>query len=154
MLKIPIDCYDILDVLKLNHYKLVLQLLSYRERNTVCMYIINSILDKETIIPTAEHVTQLFDLLSTLIVDQPDGQLESVRQTITNEDFVEEQNLVARLCNSFKASNDPDQQYHIIKICQDIFKNGGLERMRFTYPPIIMQAYALAFQYKNIREQV
>ena len=46
---------------------------------------------------------------------------------------------------------DPDQQYHIIKICQDTFKNGGLERMRFTYPPIIMQAYALTFQYKNIR---
>jgi hypothetical protein len=56
MLKIPIDCYDILDVLKLNHYKVVLQLLSYRERHTVCMYIINSILDKETIIRTAEQV--------------------------------------------------------------------------------------------------
>ncbi len=154
MLKIPIDCYDILDVLKLNHYKLVLQLLSYRERHTVCMYITNSILDKETIIPTAEQVTQLLDLLSTLIVDQADGALESSRQTITNEDFVEEQNLVARLGNNFKASNDPDQQYHIIKICQDTFKNGGSERMRFTYPPIIIQAYALTFRYKDIREQV
>ncbi|CAF1436904.1 unnamed protein product [Adineta steineri] len=153
MLKIPIDCYDILDVLKLNHYKLVLQLLSYRERHTVCMYIINSILDKETIIPTAEQVTQLFDLVSTLIIDQPDGSLEHSRQTITNEDFVEEQNLVARLCNTFKAINDPDQQYHIIKTCQDTFKNGGLERMRFTYPPMIMQAYALTFRYKDIREQ-
>ncbi len=154
MLKIPLDCYDILDVLKLNHYKLVLQLLSYRERHTVCMYITNSILDKETIIPTAEQVTQLLDLLSTLIVDQADGASESSRQTITNEDFVEEQNLVARLCNNFKASNDPDQQYHIIKICQDTFKNGGSERMRFTYPPIIIQAYALTFRYKDIREQV
>lgn len=154
MLKIPIDCYDILDVLKLSHYKLVLQLLSYRERHTVCMYIINSILDKETIIPTADEVTQLFELISTLIVDQPDGPTEASHQTITNEDFVEEQNLVARLSNNFKSLNDPDQQYHIIKICQDTFKNGGLERMRFTYPPIIMQAYALAFRYKNIREQV
>ncbi|CAF3893498.1 unnamed protein product [Rotaria sordida] len=153
MLKIPIDCYDILDVLKLNHYKLVLQLLSYRERHTVCMYIINSILDKETIIPTAEQVTQLFELLLTLIIDQTDSALETSRQTITNEDFVEEQNLVARLYNNFQAPNDPDQQYHIIKICQDTFKNGGLERMRFTYPPIIMQAYALTFRYKNIREQ-
>ena len=154
MLKIPIDCYDILDVLKLNHYKLVLQLLSYRERHTVCMYITNSILDKETIIPTAEQVTQLFDLIATLVVDQTDGNFEASRQTISNEDFVEEQNLVARLFNNFKATNDPDQQYHIIKICQDTFKNGGLERMRFTYPPIIMRAYALAFQYKEIREQV
>lgn len=154
MLKIPIDCYDILDVLKLNHYKLVLQLLSYRERHTVCMYIINSILEKETIIPTADQVTQLFDLIATLIVDQTDNSLEHSRQSITNEDFVEEQNLVARLCNNFKAPNDPDQQYHIIKICQDTFKNGGLERMRFTYPPIIMQAYALTFRYKDIREQV
>ncbi|CAF4241158.1 unnamed protein product, partial [Rotaria socialis] len=153
MLKIPIDCYDILDVLKLNHYKLVLQLLSYRERHTVCMYIINGILDKETIIPTAEQVTQLFELLLTLIVDQTDNPSEASRQTITNEDFVEEQNLVARLCNNFQAINDPDQQYHIIKICQDTFKNGGLERMRFTYPPIIMQAYALTFRYKTIREQ-
>jgi hypothetical protein len=56
MLKIPIDCYSILDVLKLNHYTSVLQLLSYRERHNVCMYIINSILDKETIIPTADEV--------------------------------------------------------------------------------------------------
>jgi hypothetical protein len=154
MLKIPLDCYDILDVLKLNHYKLILQLLSYRERHTVCMYIANSILEKETIIPTAEQVTQLLDLLSTLIVDQADGALETSRQTITNEDFVEEQNLVARLCNNFKAATDPDQQYHIIKICQDTFKNGGLERMRFTYPPMIMQAYALTYRYKQIREQV
>jgi vacuolar protein sorting-associated protein 35 len=68
-------------------------------------------------------------------------------------DFVPQQNLVARLCNNFKASNDPDQQYHIIKICQDTFKNGGSERMRFTYPPIIIQAYALTFRYKDIREQ-
>lgn len=154
MLKIPLDCYDILDVLKLNHYKLVLQLLGYRERHTVCMYITNSILEKETIVPTAEQVTQLLDLLSTLIVDQTDGTQEASRQTISNEDFVEEQNLVARLCNNFKATNDPDQQYHIIKICQDTFKNGGLERMRFTYPPIIMQAYALTYRYKEIREQV
>ncbi|CAF2076306.1 unnamed protein product [Rotaria magnacalcarata] len=153
MLKIPIDCYDILDVLKLNHYKLGLQLLSYRERHTVCMYIINGILDKETIIPTAEQVTQLFELLSTLIVDQADNPSEASRQTITNEDFVEEQNLVARLYNNFQAVNDPDQQYHIIKICQETFKNGGLERMRFTYPPIIMQAYALTFRYKTICEQ-
>jgi vacuolar protein sorting-associated protein 35 len=153
MLKIPLDCYDILDVLKLNHYKLILQLLSYRERHTVCMYITNSILEKETIVPTAEQVTQLLDLLSTLIIDQSDGAIETSRQTISNEDFVEEQNLVARLCNNFKASTDPDQQYHIIKICQDTFKNGGLERMRFTYPPIIMQAYALTYRYKQIREQ-
>ena len=153
MLKIPIDCYNILDVLKLNHYKLVLQLLSYRERHTVCMYIVNSILEKETIIPTAEQVTQLLDLLVTLIVDQKDGVLEKSKQTITNEDFVEEQNLVARLCNNFQAKNEPDQQYHIIKICQETFKNGDLERMRFTYPPMIMQAYALTFQYKSIREQ-
>jgi vacuolar protein sorting-associated protein 35 len=80
--------------------------------------------------------------------------LEISRQSLNNEDFVEEQNLVARLCNNLKALNDPDQQYHIIKICQDTFKNGGLERMRFTYPPIIMQAYSLAFRYKDIREQV
>lgn len=153
MLKIPIDCYDILDVLKLSHYRLVLQLLSYRERHTVCMYIVNSILEKETIIPTSEQVTQLLDLLATLILDQDDGLLEKSKQTITNEDFVEEQNLVARLCNNFQAKNEPDQQYHIIKICQDTFKNGGLERMRFTYPPIIMQAYALTFQYKSIHEQ-
>jgi vacuolar protein sorting-associated protein 35 len=100
------------------------------------------------------QVTQLFELLVTLVVDQEDSALEASRQSITNEDFVEEQNLVARLCNNLKAPSDPDQQYHIIKICQDIFKDGGLERMRFTYPPIIMQAYALAFRYKNIREQV
>lgn len=67
MLKIPIDCYNILDVLKLSHYKLVLQLLSYRERHTVCMYIINSILDKETIIPTADEVSDLVDSIGSLL---------------------------------------------------------------------------------------
>lgn len=100
------------------------------------------------------QVTQLFDLLVTLLVDQEDNPLEVSRQSITNEDFVEEQNLVARLCNNLRAPSDPDQQYHIIKICQETFKDGGLERMRFSYPPVIMQAYALAFRYKNIREEV
>lgn len=58
MLKIPVDCYSILDVLKLSHYQDVLQLLGYRERHIVCMYIANSILDKETIIPTEEDVSR------------------------------------------------------------------------------------------------
>jgi vacuolar protein sorting-associated protein 35 len=80
--------------------------------------------------------------------------LEVSRQSLSNEDFVEEQNLVARLCSNLKAPDDPDQQYHIIRICQERFKDGGLERMRFTYPPMIMQAYALAFRYKQIRDQV
>ena len=97
MLKIPIDCYNILDVLKLNHYKLVLQLLSYRERHTVCMYIINSILDKETIIPTADEVSDrrrsidLFDWILCLgdttvrvtsdTVGRPSGWLVGSRST-------------------------------------------------------------------------
>lgn len=152
MLKIPIDCYNILDVLKLNNYKLVLELLSYRERHNVCMYIINGILEKETIIPTADEVNQLFELLMTLLVDQTDSTLETSKQNFTNEDFVEEQNLVARLCNNLKAPSDPDQQYHIIKNCQERFQNGGLERMRFTYPPLIMQTYTLTFRYKSNRE--
>ncbi|CAF0907257.1 unnamed protein product [Didymodactylos carnosus] len=146
MLKVPIDCYTILEVLKLKHYSQVLQLLSYRERHTVCTYIINGILDTETIIPTAEEVTLLLDLLATLVVDQSDSAFESSKQNIANEDFVEEQNLVARLCNNLH-STDADQQYH------DVFKNGGIERMRFTYPPLIMQAYALVYRYKAIKDQ-
>ncbi|CAF1262535.1 unnamed protein product, partial [Didymodactylos carnosus] len=149
MLKVPIDCYTILEVLKLKHYSEVLQLLSYRERHIVCTHIINNVLDTETVIPTAEDVTLLLNLLTTLIVDQTDSAFDLSRQNIANEDFVEEQNLVARLCNTLHSS-DADQQYHI---CQDTFKNGGIERMRFTYPPLIMQAYALSYRYKALKDQ-
>lgn len=153
MLKIPIDCYDILDVLKLNHYQNVLELLGYRERHIVCIHIINNILEKETIIPTEDEVTQLFGLLKTLLRDQDDGNFAKSNQNSTNEDFVEEQNLVARLTNNLRSPENPDQQYRILKVCHEIFKDGGLERMRYTYPPTIMQTYSLVFHYKSISEQ-
>ena len=172
-MKIPIDCYSILDVLKLNHYQDVLQILGFRERHIVCIYIINSILDKETIIPTEDEVRfnepmlisrrhrlsifqvkQLLTLLTTLLIDQADGAAAVSGQNLNNEDFVEEQNLVARLCNNLRSPDDADEQYRILKASQEVFKDGGIERMRFTYPPVIMQSYALAFRYKSLQNEV
>lgn len=96
----------------------------------------------------------MLTLLSTLLRDQEDGSFAISNQNSTNEDFVEEQNLVARLTNNLRSPDDPDQQYRILRVCQDTFKDGGLERMRFVYPPIIIQAYNLVFRYKSISEQV
>ncbi|XP_077302985.1 vacuolar protein sorting 35 [Arctopsyche grandis] len=149
LLKLPVDHYkDILTVIRLGNYSNLLEYLDYAGRKTIAVYLITSVLDNGTLISTQEQVNSVLCMLSCLISDQ-DDQPEGIQDS---EDFAEEQALLARLIHHFK-SDSPDQQFQILSFAKKQLSSGGPRRLPHTFPPIIFQAYRLAFQYKEIAEQ-
>jgi hypothetical protein len=51
-------------------------------------------------------------------------------------------------------SDIPDQQYLILSTARKHFGAGGNRRIKYTLPPIVFQAYQLAFKYRELRNEV
>ncbi|XP_012271457.1 vacuolar protein sorting-associated protein 35 isoform X2 [Orussus abietinus] len=149
LMKIPVDNYkNILTVLKLEHFAPLLEYFDYEGRKLLAVYIITNILDNETMIPTQEQVDAVLSMVAPLVQDQPD--MHGIEED--PEDFAEEQGLLGRLIHHFK-SETADQQYMILSAARKHFSTGGNKRIKFTLPPIVFQAYQLAFTYKSLRDQ-
>nr|XP_033333827.1 vacuolar protein sorting-associated protein 35 isoform X4 [Megalopta genalis] len=149
LMKIPIDNYkNILTVLKLEHFAPLLEYFDYEGRKLLGIYIITNILENETLIPTQEQVDAVLSMVSPLVQDQPDQP--NIEED--PEDFAEEQGLLGRLIHHFK-SETADQQYMILSAARKHFSVGGNKRIKYTLPPIVFQAYQLAFTYKALKDQ-
>lgn len=149
-MKIPLDNYkNVLTVLKLEHFAPLLEYFDYEGRKSLAVYIIANILDNETLIPSQEQADAVLSMVSPLVQDQPDQP--AVEED--PEDFAEEQGLLGRLIHHLK-SETPDQQYMILSAARKHFSTGGNKRIKFTLPPIVFQAYQLAFTYKSLKDQV
>ena len=150
MLKIPIDLYkNILKLLKIKHFPTLYEYLDYVGRKAICQYLLNNALENETVISTAEEVDNLLQLINPLLIDSNDKPSDYEQD---NEDFVEEQTLVARLIHLMN-SNDLYEQFSILNKAREHFGNSGKERISFTLPPIVFKAYELAYKYKETADQ-
>ncbi|XP_044744598.1 vacuolar protein sorting-associated protein 35 isoform X2 [Coccinella septempunctata] len=146
LLKIPLDHYkNLLVILKLKHYAALIQHLDFTGRKSLNIYILNNALDHETFVPSAEEVEQALTLLNTLISDKNDT---SASTNYDIEELAEEQCLLARFIHHFKADS-PDDQYLILTTSRKILATGGAQKIKYTLPPLVFQAYQLAFRYKN-----
>ncbi|XP_022256816.1 vacuolar protein sorting-associated protein 35-like isoform X1 [Limulus polyphemus] len=149
LLKIPVQIYNnLLTVLKLEHFGSMLDFCDYHSRKTMSIFVLNNALENDTLIPTSEEVDQILTLVAPLIQDQPDQPTEKDDP----EDFAEEQGLVGRFVTLMSADT-PDQQYLILNTARKHFGNGGNQRIKYTLPPLVFQAYKLAFQYKSLSEE-
>lgn len=150
LMKIPIDNYkNILTALKLEHFAPLLDYFDYEGRKLLAIYIITNILENETLIPTLEQVDAVLSMVSPLVQDQ----LDQPNIEEDPEDFAEEQGLLGRLIHHFK-SETADQQYMILSAARKHFSAGGNKRIKYTLPPIVFQAYQLAYTYKGLKDQV
>lgn len=149
LMKIPVDNYNsLLTILQLQHYGPLLDLFDYHGRKNLAAYLVNNALDNETQIPTQEQVDAVLTMLSSLIQDQPDqppGEEDP-------EDFAEEQGLLGRFIHHLR-SDIPDQQYLILSMARKHFGAGAKRRIKYTLPPIVFQAYQLAFKYRALRNE-
>lgn len=149
LMKIPIDNYkNILTALKLEHFAPLLDYFDYEGRKLLAIYIITNILENETLIPTLEQVDAVLSMVSPLVQDQ----LDQPNIEEDPEDFAEEQGLLGRLIHHFK-SETADQQYMILSAARKHFSAGGNKRIKYTLPPIVFQAYQLAYTYKGLKDQ-
>lgn len=107
MLKIPIDLYkNILTLLKLKHYSTLYEHLDYTGRKTICQYLLNNAIENETVISTPDEVDSLLQLISPLVVDANDKPTDYEED---NEDFIDEQTLVARVIHLMRSDNLDEQ---------------------------------------------
>jgi len=137
----------VLTLLKLDHFGPLFEYFDYNARKAMSIYIVNNILDNETIIPTQEQVDGVLSLVSPLVQDQPDQPSE-----VDQEDFTEEQGLIGRLIHLMQGET-PDQQYLVLNGACKQFSNGGNHRIRHTLPPIIFAVYRLAFRYHQLKNE-
>ncbi|CAG8536384.1 11514_t:CDS:10 [Diversispora eburnea] len=164
LLLAPINSYaTVLTLLALPNYTSLLSVQPFQTRRAVAHAIVSSILKNETLIETPEEVNGVLDLCNVLIRDQKDATLSSPFSGLTSsrnnrsngipplmdpEEFAEEQGLLARIIHLFQ-SNDPDNQFMLITTARKQFAEGG-ERIRYTFPPLVISAFKLARKYQKI----
>ncbi|KAL3144750.1 hypothetical protein ABBQ38_001871 [Trebouxia sp. C0009 RCD-2024] len=137
LLSIPLNTYDAVTVLGLHNYPSVLSLLSPPTCKQMAVTIVQSILKAGTLVGSESKVEMLFDFIAPLVKDVP-GALDGTDE----EDFAEEQNLVARMVHQLR-SDDPDEHFQILKIARKHFSLGGARRVRHTLPPLAFSALQL-----------
>ncbi|XP_064107288.1 vacuolar protein sorting-associated protein 35-like isoform X2 [Macrobrachium nipponense] len=149
LLRLPADNYNnLLTVLQLQYYTPLLGLLDYSGRKILSTYLVTNAVENETEIPTQEQVDAVLSMIASLICDQSDQPLVEPDP----EDLAEEQGLLARFLHLFKSTNS-DQQYLILTTARKHLGAGGNKRVVYTLPPLVFQAYQLAFKYYKEREE-
>ena len=72
-------------------------------------------------------------------------------QELDEEDFEEEQNLVARLVHHL-LSSESEEQYRILLAARRQFGQGGPKRLRHTLPPLVFSGLLLVRQLSGVGE--
>lgn len=149
LMKIPVDHYEnLLTVLRLQHYAALMEHLDYQGRKSLAIYLLSNALDNDTILADQQQAEQALGLAAPLVSDQSDQpQVEP-----DPDELAEEQSLVARFIHQLR-SDDADQQYLILSAARKLLGAGGAARIRYTLPPLVFQAYKLAFKYRRLSDQ-
>uniref|UniRef100_A0A182FFX6 Vacuolar protein sorting-associated protein 35 n=1 Tax=Anopheles albimanus TaxID=7167 RepID=A0A182FFX6_ANOAL len=146
LLRLCVDFYNnIITILELKFFTPLLEKFDYTSRKAIALYLVMNILENETLIPTAEQVDSVLTMIAPLIRDQDDQPTERVNL----EDFAEDQGIVGRFVHLLR-SDDPDTQYKILIAARKHLGPGGQARIRYVLPPLVFQAYQLAYKYKSI----
>eukprot|EP00123_Amoebidium_parasiticum_P014332 comp22446_c0_seq1/m.33727 comp22446_c0_seq1/g.33727 ORF comp22446_c0_seq1/g.33727 comp22446_c0_seq1/m.33727 type:complete len:794 (-) comp22446_c0_seq1:282-2663(-) len=149
--KIPIDNYPtVSSVMQLTNYPELWLLFGYENRKALSVYVVRKVLEAREVVDNPETVTSLLTLISPLVEDQED-QPPNSEGLANDEDFIEEQTLVARLIH-YCVAEDPDVQFEILNTCKKRFGYGGELRIKYTIPPMVNTALKLACHYYDARE--
>lgn len=140
LLSAPLEKYNnVVTVLTLTNYPKVMEYLDYGTNKVMAVVIIQSIMKNGTFIMEADKVEALFKLLREIIQDS-DGA-PSVDE-IDEEDFMEEQNLVARLVQML-TNKDIGEMFKILTTAKKHFLKGGPKRLGYTLPPLVFSTLKL-----------
>ncbi|CAI2345792.1 unnamed protein product [Caenorhabditis sp. 36 PRJEB53466] len=147
LLNIPIDEYkNVLRLSELPEYVKVMNFFDYRGQCNIAAYMVQNMLDEETVLRQQEDVTAAFSMISSLLKDHP-NQPQNAHES---EEFADEQNLVARLLHLIRA-DDVDSQYLLLNGARKVLGEGGRHRLRYTLPPIIFELYRLVLKFAEMK---
>ena len=140
LLTVPLDTYDVVSVLGLSSYPRVMSLLQPVNMRQMATTIVRAVLRAKTKVSDVAQVETLLRFIEVLVKD-PEGGI-APGEKVDDEDFEEEQNLVARLVHRLR-SDDSDTQYRLLVAARKQFGQGGPRRLRHTLPPLAQEALRL-----------
>ncbi|KAH7286517.1 hypothetical protein KP509_32G010800 [Ceratopteris richardii] len=140
LLTAPLEKYNnIVTVLSLTNYPKVMEHLDYGTNKVMAVVIIQNIMKNGTFIMEADKVEALCELLKEIIQDS-DGS--PALDELDEEDFMEEQNLVARLVQML-TNDDNSEMFKILQTVRKYFLKGGPKRLGYTLPSLVFSALKL-----------
>lgn len=136
-----------LQVLVLEHYPNVLQLLQHSARKEVALQIAQIVLDRNLILKTEEDVKRLFRFLAPLLVDDsesvvPIGQQQAALSPEELTEFLQEQETVCQLVHQIQNKNS-DKMFQLFVLVRSFFGPGGPTRMSVTLPTLLYKVLDL-----------
>ena len=142
LLTVPLDTYDVVSVLSLSSYPRVMALLQPANLHQMAVTIVRAVLRSRTKVCSVDQVETLFKFISVLVCDKEDDEGDGAGDDVDEEDFEEEQNLVARLVHHLRSDNS-DTQYRLLVAARKQFGQGGPRRLKHTLPPLAFEALRL-----------
>ncbi|KAF2398286.1 vacuolar protein sorting-associated protein 35 [Trichodelitschia bisporula] len=123
----------------------------YPTRRAVAGEIARALLKNQINIDSEENLKAILEVLKVIIKEgmqqaggYPGGPLQ--RKGAETDETVEEQGWLARIVHLLKG-NTNDDQFKLLQTAQKAFSE-GVERTKYTYPPLVTQAIKLARRYK------
>jgi len=127
-----------LRVLEMESYPTLVKFLDYHTRKQVALSMVKSIVEEDSALNNPEKAVTLLDFISPLVKDCED----TPRKEENTEDFLYEQQLVARLPHQVKGG-DTDSEFATLTVMRNAFGHGGNARMIYTLPSAIFAVLAL-----------
>jgi len=120
--------------------------LNYESRKRIAMNVTRTAIQHTPSIQEADGVNKLLEWISPLIKD------DGTQEVIDDEDFAEEQNLVASLVHLFE-NQDPEQLFAMYTVARQHLMKGGPKRIKYLLVPLIFRALILAVRLKRTENQ-
>lgn len=143
--------YSMFTALSLPNFIPLLHAQPYPTRRAAAGEITRSLLKNQIKVDSEENLKSVLEVLRVLIregtqqtTQYPGGPLQ--RKGVESEETLEEQGWLARLVHLIQGPEN-DTQFILLQTAQKAFSEGH-ERIKHTYPPIIMSCFTLARKYK------
>eukprot|EP01117_Protostelium_nocturnum_P004958 TRINITY_DN1795_c0_g1_i1.p1 TRINITY_DN1795_c0_g1~~TRINITY_DN1795_c0_g1_i1.p1 ORF type:complete len:786 (+),score=276.23 TRINITY_DN1795_c0_g1_i1:83-2440(+) len=147
LLNTPLETYkNIITVLQLQNYHLMINFLNYECKKRIALSITRTAIQHTPSIQKDEQVNKLLEWISPLIKG------EDQQEIVDDEDFAEEQNLVASLIHLFE-NPDADQLFAMYSVAKQHMTKGGQKRAKYLLVPLIFRALRLAIRLKKSEEE-
>jgi len=125
---------------------LVISSLNYESRKRVAMSVTRTAIQHTPSIEEAEGVNKLLEWISPLIRD------EGNQEVVDDDDFAEEQNLVASLVHLFE-NQDPEQLFEMYNVARQHLTKGGTKRIKYLLVPLLFRSLRLAIRLKRTENE-
>jgi vacuolar protein sorting-associated protein 35 len=151
-----------LRVLEMPSYSKLMSYLPWSNWKQVASALLRSVISLNSPLTEVTQVEQLFAMITPLVRDQHAASSASINDedsrtvassTSDSPAFKEEQHLVARIPHLLRAE-DTDVVLAMLVVTRTQFTAGGMQRIGYTYPPLMFAALSLAKRVFQREQQV